>query len=281
MQHLFFSSFLLSAFVLLLLLVKHPFLLRDAFLGSIFSMLAIHSFVIFLIQKNISVPWLYQMSESLLFLDGLFFWLFTRSLLNLPTTTPKFWYHLLPFVISYVCCVLSGSEAVLFLNRYGGLTSTAFYLILALALLRKRQDSIFTHFSTLKYNQFEWLKYAIYLFLGVLVVNAISQVLYLAHAIFLPQFGNLISNITLAIVILILSFNCIRHGFIVILKEAESSNSEKKTEQIYDPANIRYGKDALPRNKLEDYYEKIEAIMRIEKPYLNPDLNLQNLFDVS
>lgn len=285
MQYLFFAAVVISLFIFLLIILKKKSTYQDLLPGGIFLISSIHALVFFLIQIENEVKWIFQLSESLLFVDGLFFWLFTIYILgiNIENSPSNYWKHFGPFVIFYTLTMTTNWPAVIQINRYLGLASTVIYLILCLQLFKKKRNHIYEYFSSPKYKKFMWLKYSIYLFLLALIINILSQYLYSTTTINIPQYGNLMANLVITLVIFIVSFNFITSGFIFSIKqltELKSTNTELQVEdrKDWDAGN----KDEIVDiEKLRDYFTIIEGVMVNQKPYLNTELTMPEMASIA
>ncbi|WP_276392193.1 helix-turn-helix domain-containing protein [Eudoraea chungangensis] len=277
MEYLFVGSGSIAFFLLVLVLGKRNKSRADYALISIIFCLMLYFLGLFILNSDqgdftVLEKLLLEFNEVSIFLYGPLMWYYTLFLTELkPKMKKQNYIHFAPFILTLLYLwikVLTGTEttsslrnALLILKLVSILT----YLILILRLLRRHDLRIRNYFSNLDNKKLHWLKFLTVGILIILIIASTSLLIDRFTSLSLPQFGGLPSNIALAVFIFILGYYGLRQDF--IFKDLDSATFK----------NEKYSKSSLTINTAKEEFLKLQNYMKLEKPYMEPELNLDSL----
>ena len=143
------------------------------------------------------------------------------------------------------------------------------YFILSINLFKKLDINIFNNFSTIENINLDWLRKLVYTFAVVwtvlVAIATIHHVFHLFSWIFCAD------GLSLSI-----------SGFIILigyfgLKQKEIFSGYDKELFITEDTATKYEGSGLKESDALQYAERLKNFMDVERPYLNPDLNLPQL----
>lgn len=227
---------------------------------------------------------------SLLMLHGPFLYLYIHALIN---NEPKFninyFLHFAPFILfNFYLVVVSffpetsgnirldhaeseNGGAPLLFNFFLILSvlSGPVYFILSINLFKKLDINIFNNFSTIENINLDWLRKLVYSF--AIVWTVLMAIATIHHVFHLFSWIFCADGLSLSI-----------SGFIILigyfgLKQKEIFSGYDKDQFITGGTAIKYEGSGLKESDALRYAEKLKNYMDMERPFLNPDLNLPQL----
>jgi AraC-like DNA-binding protein len=233
-----------------------------------------------------STPWLLIIDQNLFFLDGVFFFWFTKSLTKDKFSILKESVHLLPFIISILLTVsiyvsLTNEQLYLLHQDIGTqvenksfipsieelifilvvLIQNVIYTILSYKKVRQYDRKVHSFYSTIGENRINWLSKLFKAWAVLLVLPLIIYFLnYIYHLIDLSILDSYFI-ISLVISAVYFSVHIINQHYAVVLPE----KSTKKRSIIVDDKALQY------------VFSNLEEHMKSQKPYLDDDLTLGKL----
>ncbi|MGB5171962.1 helix-turn-helix domain-containing protein [Eudoraea sp.] len=145
------------------------------------------------------------------------------------------------------------------------LLSILTYTILILRLLKKHDLRIRDYFSNLDNKKLLWLKFLAEGILVIAIIACVSLLIENFTLLSLPQYGGLFTNISICVFIFILGYYGLRQDF--IFKDFNNSFLEK----------VKYSKSSLNEEHSRSEFLRLQTYMRMNKPYIEPELNLETL----
>lgn len=277
MEYLFVSGGSIAFFLLFLVFGKSGKSKADfAFLSIIFSVLLY--FVGLLILNtggtifSLGEQLVLEFNEASIFLYGPLLWYYSLFLTeSRQKLTPEVLMHVFPFLVSllylWVAASLGYQVETSFRNflLLMKLTSVLVYTLLILSLLKKHDIRIRDYFSNLDDKKLYWLKFLAQGILFIAVIATLSLIIENLTPLSLPQYGGLFTNFSITLFIFVLGFYGLRQDF--IFKNFTTDSLEK----------IKYSKSGLSDDGSQRGFLKLEEYMRKQKPYVEAELNLEQL----
>lgn len=274
--------FALQAIILsVLIIVKKPRKLADIFLAMLILFFAIMALNIVLVNvlkdRNMLYVFRYIQLEQLYGI-GPALYFYTRCISN-PSFKfqPKHWLHFIPLVLEFLFYRTSiyrlGSDGlyespmptltyVYLAEQWLGIISILGYSLISLGLLVKHQKALKSYYSRLADRSLSWLQLPIIVYAGYFIfwtiITEIDRFVYnqsLREYYFLPTF------VGLAIISCWIGFK----GY------------TKKQQEVVQLTFTKPQKKSSTVIPDHEFKLKLEALMKLEKPYLNPDLDLAGL----
>ncbi|MGB5356883.1 MAG: helix-turn-helix domain-containing protein, partial [Eudoraea sp.] len=185
--------------------------------------------------------------------------------------TKEFYIHLAPFFVAMLYLwtrismeIQTGASFRNFLLFFK-LFSILNYTILILRLLKKHDLRIRDYFSNLDNKKLLWLKFLAEGILVIAIIACVSLLIENFTLLSLPQYGGLFTNISICVFIFILGYYGLRQDF--IFKDFNNSFLEK----------VKYSKSSLNEEHSRSEFLRLQTYMRMNKPYIEPELNLETL----
>lgn len=241
----------------------------------------------------LKVPHLSMIYMPFTFLQGACMYFYIWSLTNKSRKT-SLWHllHLLPFVISIGCLIPYYSKPTEYklqfiLDSYNdkqdliqvlsscSLVLFIIYLSLSYLELKKHTRNILQYFSTTEDKTLDWLRHFFLIGLGILLLCIAITISVNA------QVADRISNVLFSIVIYIMAYRGMNQPEIFkdIREEIENEEPLPEIMRADQSTSLKYEKSGLNEEKAKSYLIKLEQVILQEKPYLDPELNLQQLAD--
>lgn len=242
------------------------------------------------VQEIFYIPFYSELNYAIPILYGTLLWFYARSLVEHPfTVKKKDALHLLPFIIFFAFMmvpVMLGKEQLA--NQYWGypivkLIVTPFYLIATFLLLKKHQAELKNAYSFIGNMHFYWLSWitagAVILWVIACIGN-IYNLISPSEGVYVLGDYFLLSLLSVFLFIL---------GYVGINRtEVFMANREiqEATYQHYPPAEKQEQASVKTPEKTssakeELLYKQLLAIMEEKKPYLDPQLSLHKLSEIS
>ncbi len=143
------------------------------------------------------------------------------------------------------------------------------YFLLSVRLFRKLDVNIFTNFSFLENVNLSWLRKLVYLFGGVWTALMIFAVIHHIFKLYSWSFCTNGLTLSLSVFIILIGYYGLNQREIFTSPEKETYVTARKQE--------KYAGSALNEADVQLYFEKLTTYMATEKPYLDPELRLQQL----
>ncbi len=260
-----FQSFLLALF---LFFHKKGKRLSHLLLGSVLLVLAWQMLGIFL--GNIGIQKTFFESVNCLygFLYGPLFFLYTNSICKKDFAIKKSdLLHFIPFMVSIL--------GVMFLNTafcqprvyIAYVASILIYTLLSFLKIRRYQKVVRNAYSRAEMMRLDWLLWAFILFSIVIAVDIFS------FALFMLNIPNTVLDVLIFIVILLfvntLYFKGLQHAEIFT---GFSKDDAELSDQLTVSSKIN-----LSESEIQEIILSLEAFMKTQHPYRNPNLSISEL----
>jgi AraC-like DNA-binding protein len=208
----------------------------------------------------------YIILRPLYFLIMPLFYLFTLSLCYQEFTLRKnHLFHFTPYLTAVIYLLLS-PKSVFFsfhLYRFFLYTLLIAYLILILYSLNRYDKTLRQKFAELKTINFAWLKQLLWGYVAIIMINLGANIV--------EQFFIYSANLSqwLQLSMILCNFAIITA---IVYRSLSVSRFFKGIEQ-----KPKYAGSKLSPYDFSTYKIKIKTYMEMERPYLNPDISLENL----
>lgn len=226
---------------------------------------------------------------SLFLLQGVFIYLYASRLVSKQSQfNKKKLLHLLPFVAFNVYLIIAsffphyaneirvenahtnGHPPVLFLLfLIVTLLSGSFYFLLTLKLFRKHDINIFNNFSSTKNVNLDWLRKLIIVF-GV-IWTALIIITFIHHVFNLLSMVFCTDSLFMALSVFVILI-----GYFGLQQQLVFGNEFEKVQILIDE-KVKYSGSTLKEDEAAQYSAQLEEYLRLEKPYLDPELTLTQL----
>lgn len=229
-------------------------------------------------------PPLYLTSNSLFYFMGPLLYFYAKSLCYKDfRVEKKAIFHFLPFLFlvffAFVYYHLKiafvphpSSSNVIPLSRYEILVYFCvlygfllYYCLISLNTLSKYRKDLKNHFSNVNRINLAWLSMIIIAYTCVWFLDLIIYLL-----LFIPGFPRLI------LTILNQSSGAINLAFALVIL----FKGLKQSDIFTGISSEKYKTERLPQHEIDEYKNRIETAMTDQKPYLDPELNLDNLAEI-
>lgn len=149
------------------------------------------------------------------------------------------------------------------------LLSGPFYFVFTLILLRKHNLSIFNNFSSAENVNLEWLRKLILVFGLIWTILIAITLIHHVFNLFSMVFCTDSLFMALSVFVILIGYYGLKQKVIFVNEYKEQQQSvEEKT---------KYSGSGLKEDESFRYSKQLSEFMHSEKPYLNPDLTLQQL----
>ncbi len=221
------------------------------------------------------------------FLYGPFFYFYVRSLLTKFVVGQQKWFiHSIPALTYTVLLIFMGTDPEFWYSYW--MFTTVFvlihgmsYLIKSYLLIRKHQNKILNFYPHLKFLQ------AITTVAGICILTALGALLVFISDLsyYVTLFNHYISGVIGSLVIYSLAYFAVRSPevfkYYPVEEEQETQEDHKSSIPASLPAiakeSFAVEKVCLDDEELQLWKSKLEEIMIISKPFLNPALTLDDL----
>lgn len=150
------------------------------------------------------------------------------------------------------------------------LLSGPFYFVLTLNLFNKHNINIFNNFSSTENINLEWLRKLVIIFGIIWTVLIIITVIHHVFNLFTMIFCTDSLFLALSVFVILI-------GYFGLKQEVIFGNEIKQQQPIFTEEKIKYSGSSLKVDEASKYAKLIGENMRIDKPYLNPELSLTQL----
>ncbi|TLX76944.1 AraC family transcriptional regulator [Labilibacter sediminis] len=152
------------------------------------------------------------------------------------------------------------------------LSVSVFYLALSFVKIRKHQRQILLFSSDTKGVNLNWLEYIVMQFVGVIIVVAIYNILNISSA------PNILINVINLITVYLIAYNSLKQREIFPVTESRKEelafiNNDKEEQE-------KERKKIISDKELEQQKQKLNELMKNEKPFLDSELNLVKLAEM-
>jgi AraC-like DNA-binding protein len=261
-------------------------------LGCFFLSIALNLLDVFLLMTGVysSHPYLAGWGSCLPLLFGPFIYLYTQSVLKKDfSLDSKTGYHFLPFIILFLCTefylltqprfvrerIISNTvephlPKIVFIVSSLIFIQFLVYAVLSLRLVSRYKKEASQHFSNSRQIDTSWLSSTISFFIMIIVLSIINGLLgqTMLATYYLIVFNILVAAVLIYVIVVLLK--ALQKPYFFSFPEVagarETSNSPLKTE-IAEAERIERKKIA----------EKVSNHMLEKKPYLEPELTLEQL----
>ena len=226
-------------------------------------------------------------STPLIFLHGPLLWLYVKSL----TTQhfrfrPVYLLHFLPFLLAVLALTFSTyskpADQKILLDQsesfqgnwlypavlVGVALFTQGYFVGGLWLLKQYRRRIKGYFSRLEDIDLQWLRFFLFLSIGIYAVNSLMYLLDYAFDLLPYALMQLTAFVLASVFILVLGFYGLRQGNIFVARQV-ALDLDKAPQERFQAGNLE---DAE-----EQFIGRLLAFMKEEKPYLDPELTIARL----
>ena len=140
------------------------------------------------------------------------------------------------------------------------------YTILSLSLIKKNNTELKKYYSSTRELNLSWLKLIFAGFITFYGIEIISFVLYklLQIPAFIPGLIGIILNFVVLIFIVLIIFNGLKNPQLFAAAETEEEKKKYKSSKLTESDSYKY-------------LMQLEALMKSEKPYLNPSVSLSEI----
>lgn len=284
---LYLSGIFIAFFLTFLLLTKKSKSSADFILSGWLLVIGINllSHYLFLTGQHTKYPSFVFLGFTLPLLYGPFLYLYVKKQTSPEPFSLKQLLHFLPFVICNLSFVsfytASFTERLnifkhegrefnveMLLRLYGIYISGIVYVAISFLILYRFRKTMVEQFSNTEKINFNWLLYLI-IWIGVIWVlvlcNENANIIYGAVAIFIMWLG----------------YFGVRQ--VQVFNQSNSFfNTEKKLEReliinTVDSQDKKYQKSGLTKENIDDIHTRLLIILNEEKPFINPNLTLNEL----
>ena len=232
-------------------------------------------------------PHFIHTSTPLIFLHGPLLWLYVKSL----TTQhfrfrPVYVLHFLPFLLvvlglAFSMYVKPADQKILLdqNERFQGdwlypavLAGVALftqgYFVWGLWLLKQYRQRIKGYFSRLENIDLQWLRFFLFLSIGIYAVNSLMYILDYAFDLLPYALMQLTAFVLASVFILVLGFYGLRQGNIFVARQVVM-DLDHSPQEPFLPEKLE--------NAEEQFIQRLLAFMKEEKPFLDPELTIARL----
>ena len=286
-----------------LIIHKHRKLFANYFLASLMLLLSI--ILIYLLFSelgwHVKFPYLMLMLLGFPLIVNPLFYLYAKYLVQFSPVFNKIdLIHFLPFIIYelfFIPDFFSSSEEIIaifnmitqqqlfprfIVFNWVIIIQGIYYIILILLMLRNHSSSLEKAFSNIEKIRLNWLRNIIILVGFVWIVFIFENVLYLLDIQFYKIFD--LASVFAALMVYSLGYMGLlksevfeRPAFIESYKYTKQSIDSDLTDLT--PVK-KYEKSGLTEKKLEEYFSRLDKLMKEEKFYLDSNLTLKQLADL-
>lgn len=238
---------------------------------------------VFLSQKH---PSMHSLSEPFQLLIGPLFYLYLRKLNSATTRSLIQLSHFLPFIFAaiYLLLVLASEAGLLTgynltnkgINWLGFIVYIQlwFYYFLCHTQLKKYRTKLKLSCSTIEKINEAWIEQS--LFILLLGYSCVTFIYLLNHGIYyLPVNKSL--AVVFAVTIYLIAYRTIRRPEIFSGVRSDVDVPGPMVEELSQTGDLKYQKSGLKQDDVVEIYELVQKHMVKEKPFIDPELNLQSL----
>lgn len=287
------SGILQGIFLIILLNNKGLNKIPNRILSVLILILTGHLALIYLDVRNLFLqfPHLSRLAWLFPVLYGPLILLFTQSIVETDfSLRPKHFSYLLPFgiylilLLPYYTSAASDKLDILsdparlaqadfgWMNHLTTYLHTAF-VTAALLFFYQNQKNRIHYFSDETRVHVRWLETFLWLVLGVLLFSLFT---FYARKYQFPYFSGIYPSHFILVVLLIywIAYKLIQ-GKTALQVQAVHETKIQDPDQNQKP--VKYSKSALPDHAIETISEQLQNLMCVEKPFLDPELNISEL----
>lgn len=304
MDSIFLIGTSFALFFSFLLFNKKGRTVSDIILFLWLLIIAIHIFVFYLesIEFHLRFPHIVGISDAVPFLYGPLLYIYADTRMS---KTPRFkhsyWLHFIPFVLANLIYtpfyLLTGDEKLLFLSLENGIQSTLLYqlgpsisflksisgpiyIVLTWFMLRNHGNVIPHYFSYTESIDLRWLK-NLTISLGIFWVIMLIT-------LFIGNYFEDVRSIQIdSMIFSVLVIWVIALGYFGLKQKAifpdfvlEASDSVLEKNILSNTRTVvseKYQKSGLTQKKAQLYCDTLTNYMKIEKPYLQSELTIEDV----
>jgi AraC-like DNA-binding protein len=282
------ASFLYLFFSLFLFLYKKGKRLNNRILAVFLLLNAlilinwlIYNFRYYLIQP---FPHIFEVFSSFVFLIPPFLFLYVQSQINPDFKLKRIHLlHLLPFLIDILFLTINFhilnpdlkrqlflshsifTDSEQYIRSFSSEIQNFFYIIAALIIIRRYRRRIKQYFSNVESINLSWLNIVLFGYLTIQLIGMIKHNIHFFTGIYVEILGIMLI-LSLLVFAMIIIFKGLQHPLIFL----EMPLNNEKT---------KYEKSKLADEYKEQYLKKLMEFMELEKPHLDPLINLKKIAD--
>jgi len=153
------------------------------------------------------------------------------------------------------------------------------YMIFTLLLLKKYARHIRDQFSAIEKISLNWLRNITVLTLIVWLIALLTNIHPLRNGLNLIYSDYIIISVALTILIYVMGYLGLVKPEIFSYVESIKKQSPKeiKKDMILNTSSGKYAKTRLQEDRAEFYLQKLQTLMREEKPYIRPNITLKDI----
>lgn len=266
--------------------------ISNILLGLFFLSISLNLLDVFLLLTGTysSNPWLAGWGSNLPLLFGPFIYFYTQSVLNKDfDLNTKNWIHFLPFIILFFVTeiyfliqpypiqekILSNVlrhkiPVSVFIVSTLIFIQFLIYIIASFQLVSSYRKNASQYFSSKKQTDFSWLSSIILFFLLIIILTIFNGLL--SQTSFSTYYLVVFNIIILAVLVFVITvlLKALQKPYFFSFSDNDFSNEEA-------PPPTKRGKADLERILMEETVQMILNYMKDKKPYLEPELTLEQL----
>lgn len=282
-----------------LIIHKHRKLFANYFLASLMLLLSITLLYLMLSELGWykKYPFLMLIPVGFPFIVNPLFYLYAKYLIHYTSVfDKKDLLHFLPFVLYELLFLpdfFSSSEEIIaifdtitrqqlhprfIIFNWLIIIQGWYYIALILFLIRNHSYSLEKAFSNIEKMRLSWLRNIIIIVGGVWLVFIFENIMYLADIQMYKIFD--LASVFAALLVYALGYMGLLKSEVFEQPEFEESYKYSKHSNDTDLAPVKkYEKSGLSSEKVEEYFARLDKLMKVEKPYLDSNLTLKQLAD--
>ncbi|ASK30182.1 AraC family transcriptional regulator [Chryseobacterium sp. T16E-39] len=288
---LYLSGIFIAFFLTFLLLTKKGKSSADFILGGWLLTIGVNllTHYLFLTNQYTEYPSSVFLGFTLPLLYGPFLYLYVKKQTSPKPFSSLLLLHFLPFLmcnllfLSFYTASFSerisifkqegrGFNTELLIRLYGIYISGIVYVAVSFLLLYRFRKNMVQQFSNTEKINFNWLLYLIIwmgLIWGLVLLNQNADIVYGAVAVFIMWLGYFgIKQVQV--------FNQPNSFFTI----EESEDEADEVVHIVDSEDKKYQKSGLTEQSIEDIHRRLIIVLNEEKPFINPNLTLNELAEL-
>lgn len=261
----------------------------------LFSVIILHSSYI-AVNFEKSYGSIVKMNEPFILLIGPFIYFYVRELTSEKRSfNKKDLQHFIPFIIYYtVMMVVIYIEGIYKINKIAPIgvilwiitiLQLTFYMIKIAVLSGIHKKKIEDEFSTIGELGIEWIKKLMTIFVLLLIVFTAGFFIKIVHGH--NDTFRIVISLTSALIIFVMGYRGLRQPDVFTIMVLKNKKTEKYEESLQQEESKKiltnkefvekYGNLSLNETEIENIEKKLTDYMKNEKPYLNPQFNMEML----
>lgn len=280
----------------LLLRLKKGNIMANRWLAAFLMVFALEMMGVVLHKSGwiLKVPFLAYWYAPLTLIQGQFFYLYICEITQAKHSWNRWpWLHFIPFFLGVLFFLpvylqpVSEKSALLreavsdsspFFIHFSvtSLCITAIYIFITFLTIKQHTRSIHRFYSSEKGKTLIWFHYIFGLLVGIFIICVVlSFVIGMLNA-------DMVSNFLFSIVIYFIGYKAMINpeiipGFETIIPALAENEVIPAVIRVDQNEVARYEKSGLTREKADEAYRRLESVMRDEKAFLDPELDLKIL----